>query len=323
MNQILNADRRFFAAQSSIENIEVGLTDKGNFEGWLYKKGGGTRKMGRRNWSLRWCRIERRILYVFSRPSDTHPRTAVPLDRADIRVRENPKHPFYFEIIHNYSETKVQLSAQSEEQMLAWVAHLQKTAAPPEPPASSSPSKTSPGKMLARMSFAMRSFILQSTSESMSTTAAGAHSSHESDSPLKAPRAISPVKSAQISAAEAAIGDQMTSSRLHVSSLDSVEGSESFVTSSSITDGMTDTHCLPLQSEQHRRYLFFCGMIYFVKAITDVSESLRRVEPPKRKALLKPRLKKLEIPMHAYIPLCKSTDVSGDSSCSDICTSWQ
>lgn len=313
MNQILNADRRFFAAQSSLENIEVGLTDRGTFEGWLYKKGGGTRKMGRRNWSLRWCRIERRILYVFSRPSDTNPRTAVPLDRADIRVRENPKHPFYFEIIHNYSETKVQLSAQSEEQMLAWIAHLQKTAAPPEPPAASSPSKTSPGKMLARMSFAMRSFILQSASESMSTPAAGAHSSHEGESPLKTPRSISPLKSVQISAAEA-IGDRMNSSRLHVSSLDSVDDSESFVTNSSITDGLANTHCLPLQSEQHRRYLFFCGMIYFVKAITDVSESLRRVEPAKRKALLKPRLKKVEIPMHAYIPLCKSTDVRGSSN---------
>lgn len=98
MEQILMADRRYNAMQSTGQG--------GRSEGWLMKKGGGTRRMGRRSWNQRWCKIERRILFVYTRESDIHARSVVPLDQAEVHVMENAKHPFYFEIFHNYSKRK-------------------------------------------------------------------------------------------------------------------------------------------------------------------------------------------------------------------------
>uniref|UniRef100_K3WPJ9 1-phosphatidylinositol 4-kinase n=1 Tax=Globisporangium ultimum (strain ATCC 200006 / CBS 805.95 / DAOM BR144) TaxID=431595 RepID=K3WPJ9_GLOUD len=327
MDEILSADRRFFAAQSSLEACSseaMAMGEKSSLNnhdssGWLFKKGGGTRKMGRRNWTLRWCRIENRILLVFTKPSDSYPRTAFSLDRAQIRVVENKKHPFYFELHHEFSETKMQFAAQSQEELVAWIGRLQRHAAVPEPP-STAASGTSPGKTgstgntLARMSFAMRSFILQSSGGNLtaltSPTSASTDTT-EGDAPTITPLALPSAEPERVhtmrSSTAAGDGDRTaTMSRTTETTIGGCEASSTAV-----------SECFPLQyqspsslsREQQRRYEFFSGMIHFVKAITDVSESLRRTEPAKRKALLRPRLEALKIPPLAYIPLCKSTDV--------------
>ncbi|KAF1331972.1 Phosphatidylinositol 3 and 4-kinase-like protein, partial [Globisporangium splendens] len=284
MDEILSADRRFFAAQSSLETHDN--------SGWLFKKGGGTRKMGRRNWTLRWCRIENRILLVFTKPSDSYPRTAFPLDRAQIRVVENKKHPFYFELLHEFSETKMQFAAQSQEELVAWISRLQRHAAVPEPPstaaAETSPGKTgSAGNTLARMSFAMRPFILQSsggnltalaspTSTSTTTTEVEVSTMPSLALPLTDPEKVHTMRSSTAGDD----GDRTaTMSRMTETTIGGCEASS-----------MAVSECFPLlyqspsplSREQHRRYEFFSGMIHFVKAITDVSESLRRIEPSKR-----------------------------------------
>lgn len=338
MDQILSADRRFFAAQSSFESCsELMAMEKGGSNnqdaGWLFKKGGGTRKMGRRNWTLRWCRIENRILLVFTKPSDSHPRTAFPLDRAQIRIAENKKHPFYFELLHEFSDTKMQFAAQSQEELVAWLSMLQKHAAVPEPPSTAalaggagtpSPGKVSTGNTLARMSFAMRSFILQSSGGSINpatATTAGASTASEtpsdcSSSPGKAD-SFAPSRTSEASLEADHVRRAQTVPSIRSSAASGGSGGDAATCTTETGEAsMSISDCFPLQCqsplspEQQRRYEFFSGMINFVKAITDVSESLRRIEPAKRKALLRPRLEALKIPPLAYIPLCKSTDVS-------------
>ncbi len=110
MDKILMADRRFFAAQHASTPIDGHKSSTCSIEGWLFKKGGGTSRMGRRNWSSRWCRIERRVLFVYTRESDIVARSAIPLDRADVHVIQNPKHDFYFEIHSQYSDKKFKVS---------------------------------------------------------------------------------------------------------------------------------------------------------------------------------------------------------------------
>lgn len=360
MDEIVMADRRFLAAQSSLEICYEGGamgqlgssgSDRGSLSsigsasgvssssgastssgatdgGWLFKKGGGTSKMGRRNWKLRWCRVENRILLVFTRPSDSRPRTAFPLVRADIRVVENKRHPFYFELVHELSETKMQFAAQSQEELVAWIALLQKHAAAPEPPTvgalTSSPSKMSTGHTLARMSFAMRSFILQSSSGTVTSASPGSGTGNgasgeasEPESP-KDSETSAPVKTESLNHIASAGRAQTIASISSSVGAVVIGGSNArSLTESGETSSTSLTECFQLQAqaagalspEQQRRYEFFTGMIHFVKAITDVSESLRRIEPTKRKALLRPRLETLRIPSLAYIPLCKSTDV--------------
>lgn len=366
MDQIVMADRRFFAAQSSLEICyEGGCTspsgaDKGTggassvggaFSsggaaggssgvgglsagegGWLFKKGGGTRKMGRRNWTLRWCRVENRILLVFTRPSDVNPRTAFPLVRAEIRVVENKKHPFYFELLHELSETRMQFAAQSQEELVAWIALLQRQAAAPEPPAAgaaSSPGKVSTGRTLARMSFAMRSFILASSSgapvvSSPMTNGSTPAPEIPDDSETPSSSSVRPESSGARSASSSLVtGAGSSASRERAQTVSSISIASAITNARSLTEAgevsssVSQSECFQLQSlaasalppEQQLRYEFFTGMIHFIKAITDVSESLRRIEPSKRKPLLRPRLEALKIPPLAYIPLCKSTDV--------------
>ncbi|KAG6949851.1 hypothetical protein JG688_00014459 [Phytophthora aleatoria] len=187
MEQILMADRRFFAAQQSSTDSASAVEDVAPISGgWLLKKGGGTRTMGRRNWTMRWCRIEKRILLVFTKPTDSQPRAAIPLHGAKVHIVEN-KRPFYFEIAHDFSETKAKFAAKTADELSTWVAYIQKTAALPDPPAGS-PTKggCSPERTLARMSFAMRTFIMRSSSNVTSNAVDAATVPSRSGSPSKA-----------------------------------------------------------------------------------------------------------------------------------------
>ncbi|KAE9032619.1 hypothetical protein PR003_g10074 [Phytophthora rubi] len=313
MEQILLADRRFFAVQQSSTDSGNGVEDVAPLTGgWLLKKGGGTRTMGRRNWTLRWCRLEKRILLVFSKPTDTQPRTAIPLHGAKVHVVEN-KRPFYFEITHDFSDTKAKFAAKTADELSTWVAYIQKTATLPEPPAGS-PTKgnSSSERTLARMSFAMRTFIMQSSTNVNSnvTMAVDGGASSRNGSPSKTD---STVRSAEATAdALAANIEQMRTRMLSSGAVSacSTQAGDTELSQASTTDccGSDALMQALMMPDQQRRYEFFCSMIHFVKSITDVSEALRRVEPLKRKELLRPLLKQLRLPNRAYIPLCKSTD---------------
>ncbi|KAG6623984.1 phosphatidylinositol 3 and 4-kinase-like protein [Phytophthora cinnamomi] len=313
MEQILMADRRFFAVQQSSSDNGNGVEDVAPLTGgWLWKKGGGTRTMGRRNWTLRWCRLEKRILLVFSKPTDSQPRTAIPLHGAKVNVVEN-KRPFYFEITHDFSDTKAKFAAKTADELSTWVAYIQKTATLPEPPAGS-PTKgnSSPERTLAQMSFAMRTFIMQSSTNvnSNATLAVDGTASPRSGSPSKTD---STVRSAEATVdALAANIEQMRTRMLSSGGVSgcSTQAGDTEVSQFSTTDccGADALMQALMMPDQQRRYEFFCSMIHFIKSITDVSEALRRVEPPKRKELLRPLLKQLRLPNRAYIPLCKSTD---------------
>ncbi|TMW55171.1 hypothetical protein Poli38472_013933 [Pythium oligandrum] len=332
MEQIMLADRRFFAAQSAMDKGDVALDASvaantgGPAEGWLYKKGGGTSKMGRRNWKLRWCRIERRMLLVFSRPTDTFPRTAVALDRAELHVVQNPKHPFYFELEHEFSETKMKFAAQSQEDLVNWIQRLHRAACAPEPPVAASPRSTSPTKTIARMSWAMRSLVLDSANAPVDGETSPDNSPMKADaiaaattttsvgSPSKSASAlVSPPQSPKCRNLSSPFGtsDAWSESLRRARTVSSVSAVSGHSTSSERSMAVSDSDFEfqpSLPYDQQRRYEFFTGMITFVKAITDISEALRRVEPPKRKASLRPHLELLHIPQNAYIPLCKSTD---------------
>ncbi|KAG1713245.1 hypothetical protein DVH05_000965 [Phytophthora capsici] len=312
MEQILLADRRFFAVQQSSADAGIGLQDVAPVSGgWLLKKGGGTRTMGRRNWTLRWCRLEKRILLVFTKPTDLQPRAAIPLHGAKVHVVEN-KRPFYFEITHDFSETKAKFAAKTAEELSTWVAHIQKTATLPEPPAGS-PTKgnSSPERTLARMSFAMRTFIMESSTNvnsNATTTIDGA----TAPSPSKTESTSRPPE-VTIDALAANLEQNLMRTRMLSSggvSACSTQVGDTEVSHCSTTDcyGSDALMQALMMPDQQRRYEFFCSMIHFVKSITDISEALRRVEPPKRKELLRPLLTQLRIPKRAYIPLCKSTD---------------
>ncbi|KAG6948502.1 hypothetical protein JG687_00015434 [Phytophthora cactorum] len=304
MEQILMADRRFFAAQQSSTDSASAVEDVAPISGgWLLKKGGGTRTMGRRNWTMRWCRIEKRILLVFTKPTDSQPRAAIPLHGAKVHIVEN-KRPFYFEIAHDFSETKAKFAAKTADELSTWVAYIQKTAALPDPPAGS-PTKggCSPERTLARMSFAMRTFIMQSSSNVTSNAVDAATVPSRSGSPSKADSMNRPAE-ITADALAANMRTRMLSSG-GVSQAGDTEVSQYSTTDCCGSDALMQAL---MQPDQQRRYEFFCSMVHFVKSITDISEALRRVEPLKRKELLGPLLKQLRIPSRAYIPLCKSTD---------------
>ncbi|GMF35449.1 unnamed protein product [Phytophthora lilii] len=289
MEQIIMADRRFFAVQQSSTDGSTasnGVEDVAPLTGgWLLKKGGGTRAIGRRNWTLRWCRLEKRILLVFSKPTDTQPRAAIPLHGAKVHVVEN-KRPYYFEITHDFSETKAKFAAKAADELSTWVAYIQKTAALPEPPAGS-PTKgsSSPERTLARMSFAMRTFIMQSSSNvnSNATLAMdGAMSPSRNGSPSKTDSASRP---AEVTAdALAANIEQMRTRMLSSGGVSaySTQAGDTEVSQSSTTDccGSDALMQALMMPDQQRRYEFFCSMIHFVKSITDISEALRRERAP-------------------------------------------
>ncbi|CEG47360.1 Phosphatidylinositol kinase (PIK-H1) [Plasmopara halstedii] len=315
MEQILMADRRFFAAQQRSTDLNSAGNTVENVApisgGWLFKKGGGTSRMGRRNWTMRWCRLEQRILLVFKKPTHTRPRAAIPLHGAQLHIVEN-KRPFYFEINLRFSETKAKFSAATADELATWVAYLRKASVLPDPPAGSpKKGRCTLERTLARMSFAMRTFIVQSSSPTPQYIVDTFAFSSQSGSPSKA-NIVSRSADA-IADIETAHVEQRRSRMLSsgCASAYSSQAGDTDVSQYSTTDLSCDTDALMqalMTPDQQRRYEFFCTMINFVKSITDISESLRHVEPLKRKEQLGPLLKQLQIPSRAYIPLCKSTD---------------
>ncbi|DAZ99453.1 TPA: hypothetical protein N0F65_004086 [Lagenidium giganteum] len=64
-----------------------------------------------------------------------------------------------------------------------------------------------------------------------------------------------------------------------------------------------------MESERHKRYKYFHEQRDFVKALTDISERMRAIEPPQeRKKHLPQQLEALRIPDMAYIPLGRVSD---------------
>lgn len=64
-----------------------------------------------------------------------------------------------------------------------------------------------------------------------------------------------------------------------------------------------------MEKERQKRYKYFHQQRDFVKALTDISEKMRLIEPPQdRKKHLPAALEKLTIPEMAYIPLGRVTD---------------
>ena len=63
-----------------------------------------------------------------------------------------------------------------------------------------------------------------------------------------------------------------------------------------------------LRAERQKRYKYFEAQRDFIRAITNVSEMLRLVDPSERKALLPKELYQLDIPELSYIPLGKASD---------------
>ncbi|OQR88833.1 phosphatidylinositol kinase (PIK-H2) [Thraustotheca clavata] len=64
-----------------------------------------------------------------------------------------------------------------------------------------------------------------------------------------------------------------------------------------------------VESERHKRYKYFHEERDFIKAITDISETMRQVEPRElRKQALPGHLAALKIPEKAYIPLGRASD---------------
>ncbi|ETV90962.1 hypothetical protein H310_14306 [Aphanomyces invadans] len=294
MNLILKADRRFFAAQSS---ACMTLVDD-SFDGWLYKKGGGTSKLGRRSWHRRWCCIERKILYVYNSRHDHHARNTIPLERSEVRVSANPKRPHYFEIHHRLSDTTFKFAAPSSEDLQLWVDNLESASAPPGPPPSS-PSKVpggGPSRAIERMSDRMRSFILEPerrNSDDQDGDASDCSRRVHVEDGIDKAHEVSMAAPVDVLTKGEALPDQQadaTTTRSRTSSA-----------------GKAQVH---LTQEEQMRYDFFTDQITFVKSITDICEDLRLVDASKRKELLPIKLRDLDkrLPTFAYLPLCRSTD---------------
>mmetsp|Transcript_13533 Transcript_13533/g.26096 ORF Transcript_13533/g.26096 Transcript_13533/m.26096 type:complete len:984 (-) Transcript_13533:299-3250(-) len=77
---------------------------------------------------------------------------------------------------------------------------------------------------------------------------------------------------------------------------------------SSVADGSANIDVNTLSPSQVARYGFYRSERDFVRLLTDICEELRFVDVPKRKEMLRERLRKITIPGCVYIPLCGSTD---------------
>ena len=104
--------------------------------GWLLKKGGGTSKWGRRNWSRRYLAIRQRVLYYYdSDAPGAVPKGSIALSSAEARLAATPhKHAHYFEVACSQSGLVLKLRASSEDERVAWMQALNASAALPSPP---------------------------------------------------------------------------------------------------------------------------------------------------------------------------------------------
>ncbi|ETV70846.1 hypothetical protein H257_13626 [Aphanomyces astaci] len=317
MGLILKADRRFFAAQSS---ACMSLVEE-SFEGWLYKKGGGTSKLGRRSWHRRWCCIERKILFIYNNRHDRHARNTIPLERAEVRVIANPKRHHYFEIHHSFSNTTFKFAALTAQDLQEWVDKVDVASAPPGPPPSS-PSKVGPSRAIERMSDRMRSFILEPERRNSDdddddavilTEPSPAAAAADGGASLADNKNADSGKEHEVSKAAPVVDPPSTEQHNDIFVAEKVAGGIGTPQdNSSIRNARTSSGSAPvhLTSDEQMRYDFFTAQISFVKAITDICEDLRLVDVSKRKELLPTKLTRLHetLPKYAYLPLCRSTD---------------
>ena len=111
--------------------------------GWLLKKGGGTSKWGRRNWSRRYLAIRQRVLYYYdSDAPGAVPKGSIALSSAEARLAATPhKHAHYFEVACSQSGLVLKLRASSEDERVAWMQALNASAALPSPACRSAPTR--------------------------------------------------------------------------------------------------------------------------------------------------------------------------------------
>jgi hypothetical protein len=89
---------RFTFTSATAEPPVSGIGDR-LFEGFLEKKGGGTRALiGRRNWSKRWFVLHHNVLTYYRDPADEEPAGQVELSGGRLETESSAKHDYHLTI---------------------------------------------------------------------------------------------------------------------------------------------------------------------------------------------------------------------------------
>jgi hypothetical protein len=79
-----------------------------------------------KGWKVRWFKIQDRVLYCYNN-AEGRLRRAIPLEAAEVKAIENPRHEYYFEVTPGSAGVGAtyMLKAETEEDMQRWIKHIQ------------------------------------------------------------------------------------------------------------------------------------------------------------------------------------------------------
>jgi len=238
------------------------------FEGWLWKKGGGTSFGGRRAWSRRYMQMRTRVLYYFASKKGSRPRGSILLSALEVVVPAESKYPYYFELRCRQSGLVLRMRAETEDEMRKWVNALSAASSLPQPPGVEGP--TLKEALVA---------AAQANGESAVGSAANKKASLESIT---------------VSFAEHTPRGN-----------DDDESPRSASRQSPTADVNVAPTML---SQQRAAYSYFDAQRDFLRSLTNLAEKLRAMPPESRQSALQPSLDELRIPDNAYFPLTHSSE---------------
>ena len=124
-------------AAESMTSPGTGTSNEAIYSGQLWKKGGGTSKLGRRNWHRRWFDVRQRVLYYYASEAEMRqrkPKGSIYLSSAELTYGKESKYENFFEVHCRQSDLRFYLRADGPNDFKAWVTLLKAVMVLPEPP---------------------------------------------------------------------------------------------------------------------------------------------------------------------------------------------
>jgi len=292
------------------------------FDGWLWKKGGGHSKLGRRTWSRRFLQVRQRTLFYYSN-SDAgalQARGALSLSAAQVFVPPHPKYDFYFKVVCQQSGLVFHLRAETAEERSQWLRVLDAVLVLPQPPGLTSSDVKLAVTSLSKASTSTRtrsscSIDYETTRAVICNTYAQLtvrNNGAEPNSLPGSPTAPISAESVAIEIPESETLEPATASFVCGSASQGPAisgGKSSFISdarsASSSKESVATDETLGPRLAAHD---YFNAQRNFIRALTNLAEELRALPPESRQARLQPGIDALEIPPMIYFPLGKSEE---------------
>lgn len=258
-------------AAESMSSPGTGTSDEAVYSGQLWKKGGGTSKLGRRSWHRRWFDVRQRVLYYYASEAEMRqrkPKGSIYLSSAELVYGKESKYENFFEVHCRQSDLRFYLRADGPNDFKAWVTLLKAVMVLPEPP----------GVAASEMK------------ELVNSTAAATELTNAASFDVANRSLFSKYleKSSKLSSRTTSIADDAAPP--------SVASGGSTVSAAS-GDGGNFT----------QRHEYFQSQRDFVRRLTDLAELLRGMAEEERQPQLQPALASMPMPPMTFFPLGHSS----------------